>query len=146
MKTILSLCRNSSSTGAVRPDLSLDGANTITIESVRLQPSAADGEGEILRNGEHYKISSDYSMNIKGNLLPEKHNEMFKIVIVSHVNPTANTDLSGLYKTGPMLCTHMEAEGFRRMTYGIDRPDVSSTFKVGVVYILFVCYIVILHI
>ncbi|MFL6734957.1 MAG: aminopeptidase N [Sphingomicrobium sp.] len=46
------------------------------------------------------------------------------------INPSANTKLMGLYASGGMLCTQCEAEGFRRITFFPDRPDVLSRFKV----------------
>src|SRR3954453_6640131 len=46
------------------------------------------------------------------------------------VNPAANTKLMGLYASGGMLCTQCEAEGFRRITFFPDRPDVLSKFRV----------------
>ena len=46
------------------------------------------------------------------------------------VDPAANTKLSGLYASGGMLCTQCEAEGFRRITFFPDRPDVLSRYRV----------------
>ena len=48
------------------------------------------------------------------------------------INPAANTALSGLYMSNGMFCTQCEAEGFRRITYYPDRPDVLSTFDVRI--------------
>jgi len=52
----------------------------------------------------------------------------FNVKIVTEINPTANTKLQGLYKTGDILTTHCEAEGFRNITFYLDRPDVLATF------------------
>ncbi|HET7817300.1 MAG TPA: aminopeptidase N [Sphingomicrobium sp.] len=46
------------------------------------------------------------------------------------LRPAANTKLMGLYESGGMLCTQCEAEGFRRITFFPDRPDVLSRFSV----------------
>ena len=46
------------------------------------------------------------------------------------INPAANTQLMGLYASNSMLCTQCEAEGFRRITFHPDRPDVLSRYKV----------------
>ena len=46
------------------------------------------------------------------------------------IDPAANTKLSGLYASGGMLCTQCEAEGFRRITFFPDRPDVLSRYRV----------------
>ena len=48
------------------------------------------------------------------------------------INPEANTSLDGLYMTNGMYCTQCEAEGFRRITYYLDRPDVMTTFTVRI--------------
>jgi len=46
------------------------------------------------------------------------------------IHPAANSKLMGLYASGGMLCTQCEAEGFRRITYFPDRPDVLSRYRV----------------
>src|SRR3954452_3359870 len=46
------------------------------------------------------------------------------------IDPAANTKLMGLYASGGMLCTQCEAEGFRRITFFPDRPDVLSRYRV----------------
>ncbi len=54
----------------------------------------------------------------------------FSLEIVTRVNPTSNTALSGLYRSGGNYCTQCEAEGFRRITYFPDRPDVMTVYTV----------------
>lgn len=49
------------------------------------------------------------------------------------IHPESNTALEGLYKSGGMFCTQCEAEGFRKITYYLDRPDVMSKFTTTVV-------------
>jgi aminopeptidase N len=46
------------------------------------------------------------------------------------INPSSNTELSGLYMSNGMFCTQCEPEGFRRITYYLDRPDVMAPFDV----------------
>jgi len=53
-----------------------------------------------------------------------------RILIRTELNPSANTQLMGLYASSGMLCTQCEAEGFRRITFFPDRPDVLSTYTV----------------
>lgn len=48
------------------------------------------------------------------------------------INPAGNTALEGLYMSNGMYCTQCEAEGFRKITYYPDRPDVMSTFTVRI--------------
>ncbi|CAI5512240.1 unnamed protein product [Closterium sp. Naga37s-1] len=54
----------------------------------------------------------------------------FTLAIVTRINPAANTSLEGLYRSSGNFCTQCEAEGFRRITYYQDRPDVMSRFTV----------------
>jgi aminopeptidase N len=54
------------------------------------------------------------------------------VTIETVINPVANTQLSGLYASGGLLCTQCEAEGFRRITFFPDRPDVLSRYAVRV--------------
>ncbi|MEP0189231.1 MAG: aminopeptidase N [Erythrobacter sp.] len=56
--------------------------------------------------------------------------EAHEVIIATTINPSANTALMGLYASNAMLCTQCEAEGFRRITFFPDRPDVLSTYKV----------------
>jgi aminopeptidase N len=65
-----------------------------------------------------------------GDLLIELPGEEHAIAIETIVNPAANTALSGLYASNGMLCTQCEAEGFRRITFFPDRPDVLSVYTV----------------
>lgn len=56
--------------------------------------------------------------------------DSFKLSIETRCDPSGNSSLNGLYQSGDMLCTQCEAEGFRRITYGFDRPDMLTTFTV----------------
>ena len=56
--------------------------------------------------------------------------ERHELQIVTEIDPAANSKLMGLYASNGMLCTQCEAEGFRRITFFPDRPDVLSTYKV----------------
>ena len=52
----------------------------------------------------------------------------FTLTIDTVIDPSANTQLMGLYRSGSAYCTQCEAEGFRRITYFLDRPDVLSVY------------------
>ncbi|MFY8102223.1 MAG: aminopeptidase N, partial [Allorhizobium sp.] len=56
----------------------------------------------------------------------------FTLVIETLLDPTANTQLMGLYRTSTCYCTQCEAEGFRRITYFLDRPDVLSVYTLRI--------------
>ena len=53
----------------------------------------------------------------------------FVVSIENRINPKANTALEGLYLSSSMLCTQCEAQGFRKITWFLDRPDVMTRFK-----------------
>ncbi|MEX2691267.1 aminopeptidase N [Rhizobium mongolense] len=57
----------------------------------------------------------------------------FELTISTIINPQANTQLMGLYRTGGIYCTQCEAEGFRRITYFPDRPDVLAPYTVNII-------------
>ncbi len=63
-------------------------------------------------------------------LLIELPGESHEVAITTLINPAANTQLMGLYASNGMLCTQCEAEGFRRITFFPDRPDVLSVYTV----------------
>lgn len=73
--------------------------------------------------------NDDYQIEGEELSIPHVPDE-FKLEITTHIHPGANTALEGLYHSGKMLCTQCEAEGFRRITYFPDRPDVMSTYTV----------------
>jgi len=60
--------------------------------------------------------------------IPQPPNGPFTLEIETLVDPSANTQLSGLYRTSGNYCTQCEAEGFRRITYFLDRPDVMAVY------------------
>ncbi|GMR05958.1 MAG: aminopeptidase N [Gammaproteobacteria bacterium] len=55
--------------------------------------------------------------------------DQFVVEIICTIQPELNTKLEGLYKSGSMYCTQCEAEGFRRITYFPDRPDIMARFS-----------------
>ncbi|MFM6932774.1 MAG: aminopeptidase N, partial [Novosphingobium sp.] len=63
-------------------------------------------------------------------LLIDLPGERHEVTIATRIDPAANTQLMGLYASSGMLCTQCEAEGFRRITFFPDRPDVLSIYRV----------------
>jgi len=61
-------------------------------------------------------------------LIIEQCPDVISLIIETRIFPQNNTKLSGLYRSNHLFCTQCEAEGFRRITYFLDRPDVLSTF------------------
>jgi aminopeptidase N len=108
VRAMLSVTRNGTHDRA----LVLDG-DGLTPLSVRL-----DGEER-----------SDWSMS-DGRLSIPLSGDAHRVETEVEINPTANTQLMGLYASGGLLCTQCEAEGFRRITFFPDRPDVLSRYTV----------------
>lgn len=91
-----------------------------------------NGEGmellSLLFNGEivstdRYQVSQDKLV-----ILNVEH-DRFVLEIQNKIDPANNKALEGFYQSGPQLCTQCEPEGFRRITYFIDRPDVMAKYK-----------------
>ncbi len=57
----------------------------------------------------------------------------FTLEVVTEIYPQKNTSLSGLYRSGKLFCTQCEAQGFRRITYYLDQPDVMALFTTTIV-------------
>jgi aminopeptidase N len=94
-------------------------------------PLVLDGDGLSLAslklNGtplpeDSYVVASD-SLTI-----PQPPNQAITLEIETVIDPTANTQLSGLYRSNGTYCTQCEAEGFRRITFFPDRPDVMAVY------------------
>ncbi len=102
-----------------------DHADATGAETIRL-----NGDGivpaEVLVDGE---ASNSWSMD-DGDLIVPLRGDSHSIEIVTEIDPSANSQLMGLYASGGMLCTQCEAQGFRRITFFPDRPDVLSTYRV----------------
>ncbi len=64
--------------------------------------------------------------------LPSPPARPFTLELETELDPAANSKLMGLYRTGSAYCTQCEAEGFRRITYFLDRPDVLSVYTVRI--------------
>ncbi len=95
--------------------------------------------GKLLLNGEFLQLNS---ISLDGHLLRDDQFSIdersltiknppkaFTLKVVTTINPEKNSALTGLYRSGGNYCTQCEAEGFRRITYYLDRPDVLATFR-----------------
>ena len=118
----------------------LDPAKTRVLNKMRLrrnpdvaaQPLRLDGEdlnlARVLVNGGGTSFKMDGNQLVLENL-PEDH-EPFDLEIFTTCNPEKNTQLMGLYVSQGTFFTQCEAEGFRRITYFLDRPDVMASYTV----------------
>lgn len=76
--------------------------------------------------------SDEYAIDQDG-LTIHQVPEQFELKTEVNIYPQNNTALEGLYKSGSMYCTQCEAEGFRKITWYLDRPDVMSVFTTTIV-------------
>jgi aminopeptidase N len=116
VRSTLSLRRNPARPDA-SPDLVLDG------EGLELRSISLDGRP---LPSSAYSID-ERSLRIPG--VPERSTLVTEVAI----HPERNTALEGLYRSHRMFCTQCEAEGFRRITYYLDRPDVLARFTTTLV-------------
>ena len=79
---------------------------------------------------QQYQLT-DSLLVIPASTLPKASH--FSLTITTEINPQENTALEGLFKSGDAFCTQCEAEGFRRISYYLDRPDVMATFTTKVI-------------
>ncbi len=101
------------------PDSAADRPLTLNGERLSLKRIAIDGQE--LQEGE-YRCDAE-------TLTIAEPPERFRLETEVDIDPASNTALEGLYLSNGMFCTQCEAEGFRRITYYPDRPDVMATFR-----------------
>ena len=120
-------------------DVSLHPTATTVRAKLKLKPNAAGAPAPLVLDGEELKLKS---LVLDGKPLPAENfvvtpdkltiaqppNRPFELEIETEVDPTGNTQLMGLYRAGATYCTQCEAEGFRRITYFLDRPDVMAVY------------------
>ncbi len=100
----------------------------------RLEPLSLHGEAlELLAvaiDGEPL-VAGEYVMTDEGLEIPVVPNR-FVLEVKTQIDPVHNTSLEGLYLSNGNFCTQCEAQGFRKITYYPDRPDVLARFRVRV--------------
>ncbi|MFN9716859.1 MAG: aminopeptidase N [Sphingomonadales bacterium] len=99
-----------------------DHADAIRLNGDDLVPVSVSVDGE----------AADWRMD-GGDLIVPLRGDSHQVEIVTEIDPSTNTQLMGLYASSGMLCTQCEAEGFRRITFFPDRPDVLSVYTVRMV-------------
>ncbi|MFP6848585.1 MAG: aminopeptidase N [Pseudomonas sp.] len=105
---------------------------------MRRNPAAGSGLPPLQLDGQQLELLSvalnDRELTVDDYQLTENHltlqpdSASFIIDSSVRIHPESNTALEGLYKSSGMFCTQCEAEGFRKITYYLDRPDVMSKF------------------
>ncbi|MFI8418218.1 aminopeptidase N [Serratia sp. NPDC078593] len=119
-------------------DLNADTTRITAVSQIKRQGAA---DAPLLLNGEDLTL---VSIQVEGQawdayrlqdnqLVIEQLPEQFTLTIVNDIHPAKNSALEGLYLSGEALCTQCEAEGFRHITYYLDRPDVLARFSTRIV-------------
>jgi aminopeptidase N len=124
----------------VELDVSLDPAATRVRATLTLRPNGnGAAPAPLVLDGDALDLRA---LKVDGATLPPEQfvatadrltiaqppHRPFRLEIETVIDPSANTQLMGLYRSGPIYCTQCEAEGFRRITYFPDRPDVMAVY------------------
>ena len=131
---------------AVKLRFELDEDQTLVFATLKLRrnPDSSDQGSPLELNGdkdielvnlsidEVELASSSYELNETTLLIKQVPNE-FTLDTQCIIRPQLNLALEGLYRSDGVFCTQCEAEGFRRITYYLDRPDVLAVFETTIV-------------
>ncbi len=101
------------------------GAKPLVLHGEKLKLISVKLNDELLP-ANSYQVTNE---NLSVSNLPES----FTLEIVTEIKPQENKALEGLYKSGGHFCTQCEAEGFRKITYFLDRPDVMAKYTTTIV-------------
>ena len=126
-------------------DIRLDPMKTQVASRLRMRPNPAAKakRAPLVLDGEKLRL---VSVSVNGKALPKSAYELgeksltiaappaepFTLEVITICDPEGNKALSGLYRSGELYCTQCEPEGFRRITYYLDRPDVLAKFRVRI--------------
>ncbi len=128
----------------VELDVSLDIHATRVVSTLSMRPNPAGrGGAPLALDGDELMFVSarldgepldaaNFEAKPSGFLMRRPPRGAFTLTIETRLDPAANTKLMGLYRSGSAYCTQCEAEGFRRIAYFLDRPDVLSTYRVRI--------------
>ena len=129
-------------------DLTFDLGETETrVKSrlaIRRNPQTADPRAPLELDGDALELVSvaldgetfganRYRLTAAGGLVIDDVPDAFTLDVETRIDPQGNTALSGLYVSGGNFCTQCEPEGFRRITYFIDRPDVMARYTTTII-------------
>jgi aminopeptidase N len=120
-------------------DVALHPTATTVRATLAFKPNSGSTPAPLVLDGEDLEL---ISLALDGTPLPAESfvvtaerltiaqppHRPFRLEIETRIDPTANTRLMGLYRAGATYCTQCEAEGFRRITYFPDRPDVMAVY------------------
>ena len=128
----------------VNTDLIFDIHDGVTEVTSTLDIQRQTPEGSVLQlDGQELEL---VSVELDGRLLSSNEfqidneqlilrdlQDQHQLRIVTRIHPEQNTALEGLYRSSKMYCTQCEAQGFRKITYYQDRPDVLAKFRTTII-------------
>ncbi len=130
---------------AVELDFTLAPHATRVTSRITMQPNPLSKEksAPLVFDGEKLKLISitidgrvlaatEYAVSEARLIIAKVPQAPFKLSVVTECDTLGNTALSGLYMSNGMYCTQCEAQGFRRITYFYDRPDVMAVYKIRI--------------
>ncbi|MEE1673108.1 aminopeptidase N [Agarivorans aestuarii] len=107
--------------------------STVVRQAKEISDLVLDGEKlELLSISVNQQAHQAYKLS-DGQLIISDLPERFELKIETQLNPKENKAFEGLYQSGEAFCTQCEAEGFRRITYFLDRPDVLATYTTKII-------------
>lgn len=120
-------------------DVALHPSATRVRAKLAITPNGAGKPAPLVLDGEDLKLVSlkldgvaldaDSFVAASDRLtIAQPPNRPFALEVETEIDPTGNTQLMGLYRADTTYCTQCEAEGFRRITYFLDRPDVMAVY------------------
>jgi len=112
--------RVTSTLAVKRNALSPARTNQLTLVGAELQTEKVTLDSVVLQDSAYQLTHTELTLSIT------QDSAVIETVVV--IRPQKNTSLEGLYASGTMLCTQCEAEGFRKITWYLDRPDVMAVF------------------
>ncbi len=127
---------------AINIDLTftLDDTRTVVKNITTFKRLTSDSKAPLVLNGEDLKLNyikldgiDIKGKEIKNGIEIQSVPDEFTLEIENEINPTENSSLMGLYKSNGTFCTQCEPEGFRRITYSLDRSDVLAKYKVTII-------------
>ena len=132
------------SVDSIQLDFDLQEETTRVRSAMSIQRRAdGDAQAPLVLDGEKLKLISiaidGEALSDDAYSLDEEHltihsvPDFFILELETEINPASNTELSGLYTSGGNFCTQCEAEGFRRITFMYDRPDVMAKYTTSMV-------------
>ena len=127
----------------LRFELGETGTDVQATLQLRRNPAAGAGPAPLVLDGQQLEL---LALALDGVPLPATRYQLddaqltvtdvpaaFRLDLTTRIHPETNTALEGLYRSSGNFCTQCEAEGFRKITYYPDRPDVMARFTTTVV-------------